>query len=55
MSLVQKPKDGFPLFKTVEAVIVHAQRTMPPSQILLQRADADALRVDYSTLQSSAH
>jgi len=54
MNLAQKPMGEFPLFKTVEEVIVYAQRTMPPDQILLQRADRDSLRADYSALQSTS-
>ena len=43
---VQKPKGGYTFLKTMEEVIVYAKKTMPPDQILIQRADGDGLRVD---------
>ena len=44
-NLIQPPGGEYPFVKTIEEVIVHAQRTMPPDRILLQRADGESLTV----------
>ena len=42
---VGQMKGSFPVFKTVEEIISHAQKTMPPEKVLVQMADGESLRV----------